>query len=161
VFPLIEPVSTVLWSSVGKSWRKMTSKPYFLIPSFSHSKMVDVQTSELDTKLAPVSVGLWYFVWWKVFKWWTTLYKLIFCENKKKKCEYGGQLKVKIRILLYGYNSWTTAVCYSERSFTYRQILYGSLYCMMKLLSMAVVQNFEFVRTNAKLFCVELCSVIS
>jgi hypothetical protein len=36
---------------------KVTSTPYFLIPSFNHSKMADVQTSEVDAKLAPVNVG--------------------------------------------------------------------------------------------------------
>jgi hypothetical protein len=35
---------------------KVTSKPYFLIP-YLHSKMEDVQTSEVDAKLAQVNVG--------------------------------------------------------------------------------------------------------
>jgi hypothetical protein len=36
---------------------KMTSKPYFLIRIFNHYKMADVQTAEVDAKLAPVNVG--------------------------------------------------------------------------------------------------------
>jgi hypothetical protein len=35
---------------------KATSTPYFLIP-YLHSIMADVQTSEVDAKLAPVNVG--------------------------------------------------------------------------------------------------------
>jgi hypothetical protein len=29
---------------------------YFQLPSFNHSKMAEVQTSEVDAKLAPVSM---------------------------------------------------------------------------------------------------------
>jgi hypothetical protein len=36
---------------------KVISTPYFLIPYLNHSKMADVQTSEVDAKLAPVNVG--------------------------------------------------------------------------------------------------------
>jgi hypothetical protein len=36
---------------------KLTSMPYFLILYFNHYKMADVQTSEVDSKLAPVNVG--------------------------------------------------------------------------------------------------------
>jgi hypothetical protein len=37
---------------------KMTSTPYFLIPYLvNHSEMADVQTSEVDAKLAQVNVG--------------------------------------------------------------------------------------------------------
>jgi hypothetical protein len=35
---------------------KVTSKPQFLIPWLPHSKVTDVQTSEVDAKLAPVNV---------------------------------------------------------------------------------------------------------
>jgi hypothetical protein len=35
---------------------KVTSTPYFLIRTFNNSKMVDVKTSEVDAKLAPVNV---------------------------------------------------------------------------------------------------------
>jgi hypothetical protein len=30
--------------------------------------MADVQTSEVDAELAPVDVGAWGFVFWKIFK---------------------------------------------------------------------------------------------
>jgi hypothetical protein len=36
---------------------KVTSTPYFLIPYLKHSKMADVQTSEVDAKLAPFNAG--------------------------------------------------------------------------------------------------------
>jgi hypothetical protein len=37
---------------------KVTSTPsFFLSRNFNHSKIVDVQTSEVDAKLATVSVG--------------------------------------------------------------------------------------------------------
>jgi hypothetical protein len=36
---------------------KVTLMLYFLIRTFNHSKMADVQTSEVDEKLAPVNVG--------------------------------------------------------------------------------------------------------
>jgi hypothetical protein len=36
---------------------KMTSMSYSLIPHFQPFKMVDVRTSEMDAKLAPVNVG--------------------------------------------------------------------------------------------------------
>jgi hypothetical protein len=35
---------------------KVTSTPYFLSRTFNHFKMADVQTSEVDAKLAPVNV---------------------------------------------------------------------------------------------------------
>jgi hypothetical protein len=35
---------------------KVSSTPYFLIPYLNHSNMADVQTSEVDPKLAPVNV---------------------------------------------------------------------------------------------------------
>jgi hypothetical protein len=36
---------------------KVISTPYVLIRTFNHYKMADVQTSEVDAKLAPVNVG--------------------------------------------------------------------------------------------------------
>jgi hypothetical protein len=36
---------------------RMTSTPYFLIPYLQPFQMADVQTSEMDAKLAPVNVG--------------------------------------------------------------------------------------------------------
>jgi hypothetical protein len=36
---------------------KVTTTPEFLISSFKHSKIVDVQTSDVDAKLSPVNVG--------------------------------------------------------------------------------------------------------
>jgi hypothetical protein len=47
---------------------KVTSMPYFLIPYLQLSKMVDVQTFEVDAKLAPVNVGPLYLVYWQIFK---------------------------------------------------------------------------------------------
>jgi hypothetical protein len=41
---------------------KMTLTLYFLIRSFYHSKMADVQVYEVDAKLAHISVGPWNFV---------------------------------------------------------------------------------------------------
>jgi hypothetical protein len=36
---------------------KVTLTPYFQSHSFNHSKIKDVQTSDVDAKLAPVNVG--------------------------------------------------------------------------------------------------------
>jgi hypothetical protein len=36
---------------------KVTSKPYFLIPYLQAFQMADVQTSEMDVKLASLNVG--------------------------------------------------------------------------------------------------------
>jgi hypothetical protein len=36
---------------------KMTSTPYLESRIFDHSRMADVQTSEVDPELAPVNVG--------------------------------------------------------------------------------------------------------
>jgi hypothetical protein len=69
----------------------------------------------------------------------------IFVKNKKY--ERGCRLKVKVHILFYGDNSRTIAVenevWYSRRSWTYLQVLFYSLFCLNKLLNMAMVRNFE------------------
>jgi hypothetical protein len=65
--------------------------------------MADVQTSEVDTKFAPVNVTPWNCEFSQVFKGRTTFNKIIF--TKYEECELGGRLKVKIRILFYGDNS--------------------------------------------------------
>jgi hypothetical protein len=62
VSPLItfEPIGRFLWNSGGRSchWRWPRRR------TFNHSKMAVVQTSEGDSKLAPVNVGSWNFVYW-------------------------------------------------------------------------------------------------
>jgi hypothetical protein len=70
--------------------------------------MADVQTSEVNAKLAPVTVGPWNVVFWQIFRGWTTFNKTTFA--KVQKYEHGGQLIVKIHILLYGQNSLTVAL---------------------------------------------------
>jgi hypothetical protein len=39
---------------------KVISKPYLQSHSFNHSKMANVQTSDVDAKLAPVNGGLYF-----------------------------------------------------------------------------------------------------
>jgi hypothetical protein len=69
--------------------------------------MADVQTSEVDAKLAPVIVGPWHFVCCKTLKGWTALNNTILV--KRKTYALLSRLKVEIRILFYGNNSCTTA----------------------------------------------------
>jgi hypothetical protein len=65
--PLItfEPIGRYLWNSVGRSchWRWPRRRTFYS-RTFNHSKMVDVQTSEMDATLAPVNVRTWNFVHW-------------------------------------------------------------------------------------------------
>jgi hypothetical protein len=62
VSPLItfEPIGRSLWNSVERSchWRWPRRR------TFNHSKIADVQTSEVDAKLAPVNMGPWNLVYW-------------------------------------------------------------------------------------------------
>jgi hypothetical protein len=55
--------------------------------------MVDVQTSEMDAKLAPVNVGPWNYVCWHIFKGWPTFYEAIFVKNRKYNVEGSWKLK--------------------------------------------------------------------
>jgi hypothetical protein len=60
--------------------------------------MADVQTSEMDAKLAPANVGALNYVYCRSSK-----DETIFVKNKKY--EHGGQLNVKIHSLFCGDNS--------------------------------------------------------
>jgi hypothetical protein len=60
-----EPIGRFLWNSVRRSchWRWPRCRT-FQPRTFNHSKMADVQTSEVNAKLASVNVGPWNFVYW-------------------------------------------------------------------------------------------------
>jgi hypothetical protein len=65
--------------------------------------MADVQTSEVDAKLAPVNVGPLNFVYDRSSKDEQLLIRPFFVKNKKY--EHGGRLNIKIRSLFCGDNS--------------------------------------------------------
>jgi hypothetical protein len=58
-------------------------------------------------------------------------------------------MAVKVHILFYGDNSWTVVVSQmkfgivEDHGHTYLQVLFYSLFCLNKLLNMAMMQNFE------------------
>jgi hypothetical protein len=76
-----------------------------------------------------------------------------------------GWLKVKINILFHGDNiihcTYKNEVLQSKRSLIYLQVLFGSLFCLTKLLSIAMVQNFQFMFGHMLNHCTEFCNVIS
>jgi hypothetical protein len=85
---------------------KATSKAFILVCSFNHSKMADVETSQMDTKLAPVNVETWnYIVYMVDLQRKKTSDKTIFCEKRKIRMRRA----VEIHILFYVDNSWTLA----------------------------------------------------
>jgi hypothetical protein len=87
---------------------EVTSTPYFLIPYLQPFQKADVQTSEVDAKLAPFHVGPWNFAYDRYSKDKQLLEKTIFVKNKKY--EHGARLNVKIHGLFCGDNSWTVVL---------------------------------------------------
>jgi hypothetical protein len=47
---------------------KVTSMPYILNPGVNHSKILAVQTSEMDAKLEAFNVKAFNFVRWLIFR---------------------------------------------------------------------------------------------
>jgi hypothetical protein len=132
-----EPIGRFLWNSVGGTCRWKSR-------SFSHPKMADVQTFEMEASLAPVSVGPWHFVCWQIFGEWTTFNKTTFVENQKY--ENSERWKVKIHILFCGENSW--AVAFKRMKFwTLKGHAHASfiwiILCDGVFLDMAVFRNYE------------------
>jgi hypothetical protein len=82
---------------------KVTWKPYFITLTINHFKVLDVQTSEMDGKLAPVDMGQLNFLCRQIFKRRTTFNENFFVKNRT--CERGGRFKVKIYVLFHGNNS--------------------------------------------------------
>jgi hypothetical protein len=70
--------------------------------------VADVRSSEVDEKLALVSVRQWRFVCWQSFEARTAVNKTALTKDQKYK--HGGRLKDESRIWFYGDNSWTVAV---------------------------------------------------
>jgi hypothetical protein len=99
-----EPSNRFLWHSVLRSchwsWPRCSA---FQSRGFNHFHMTDVQTFDVDVKLAAVNVGSWNVVCWYIFKGRQTFNKTIFVINQKY--ERGGRLNVVIYILFYGDNS--------------------------------------------------------
>jgi hypothetical protein len=52
--------------------------------------------------------------------------------------------------------SLTNEVWNSKKSWTYIQVLYGSLLCLTKLLNLAMVRNFQVMLRQTLNHCVEL-----
>jgi hypothetical protein len=78
-------------------------------------------------------VGPLNFVYWYIFRGWTTF-------MKNQKCEHAEQLKDKIHILFNGDNSWSVALLTHEiwsckRSWIYAQVLFESSFSLTKLLN--------------------------
>jgi hypothetical protein len=84
---------------------KATSKAFILVCSFNHSKMSDVETSQMGTKLAPVNVETWNYIYGRSSKEEQLLIRPFFCEKRKIRMRRA----VEIHILFYGDNSWTLA----------------------------------------------------
>jgi hypothetical protein len=84
----------------------------------------------------------------------TKNFKTIFVKNKNKnKKQRGGRLKVKIHILFYGDNPWTVEP--NKWSLVKYMIIeiptsvIWTIICLTKLLSMAMVRNFEVMLWQA------------
>jgi hypothetical protein len=57
---IFEPVGRFLWnSSIGSCHGRGPRRHTLLSRSFNHSKMTDVQTSEVHSELTPINVGPW------------------------------------------------------------------------------------------------------
>jgi hypothetical protein len=51
-------------------------------------------------------------------------------------------------------------IWYSKRLWTYLQVLFESLSCLTKLLSIAMVRNFEVGLLQTRKHCVEFCNFV-
>jgi hypothetical protein len=60
---------------------------------------MDSVSTEVDGKIGPVNVGILNFLYWLLFKGWTSLNKTVFV--KKNMNTERGRVNVKIRVLLY------------------------------------------------------------
>jgi hypothetical protein len=57
--------------------------------------MADVQTSEVDEKLAPLNVGPYNFAYWQIFQWWTT------CKRREETKYTNVMACLKLKFILY------------------------------------------------------------
>jgi hypothetical protein len=82
---------------------------------------------------------------------------------KNQKYEHCGLLNVKINFFFNLFNSLTIAlrqmeVLYCKGLWTYLQVLFGTLFCLVKLLSIAI-DGFEVLLGQALNHSVEFCNL--